>query len=155
MCTFAKNIMNSELNPNEQLQCSIPFSFFHPDSTLPTSCSFMITWDVVAGICTICKPWESLLIGGLGAAFATTTDLILYRLRVDDPVGVVPVHFICGAWGLLAVGKKISLPSLKKNCYCYLHHHSQDRHHHRHHHLWRPCTPSILRRHQYHKSVIM
>jgi Amt family ammonium transporter len=25
-------------------------------------------------------------------------------MRVDDPVGAIPVHAVCGAWGTLAVG---------------------------------------------------
>jgi Amt family ammonium transporter len=29
---------------------------------------------------------------------------LIERLRIDDPVGAVPVHFANGLWGLLAVG---------------------------------------------------
>src|SRR5699024_2247306 len=30
--------------------------------------------------------------------------LMLDRLRLDDPVGAIPVHLVCGIWGTLAVG---------------------------------------------------
>jgi Amt family ammonium transporter len=28
----------------------------------------------------------------------------LNKLRIDDPVGAIPVHFLCGIWGTVAVG---------------------------------------------------
>ncbi len=57
------------------------------------------------GICTLCKPWEALVIGGIGAVIAALGDVLLWKIKVDDPVGVVPVHGMCGIWGLLAVGR--------------------------------------------------
>jgi Amt family ammonium transporter len=39
--------------------------------------------------------------GGLVVVFAT--DLLEY-LRIDDPIGAVPVHFFGGIWGTLALG---------------------------------------------------
>ena len=30
--------------------------------------------------------------------------MFLQRIRLDDPVGAVPMHLVCGIWGTLAVG---------------------------------------------------
>ena len=60
---------------------------------------------MLAGICTLCKPWEALVIGSVGAIISSGVDLLLWRLKVDDPVGVVSVHGACGIWGLLSVGE--------------------------------------------------
>ena len=56
-------------------------------------------------ICTLCRPWEAIVIGCVGALLANLTSILLYKLKVDDPVGVIPVHGTCAIWGLLAVGK--------------------------------------------------
>ena len=55
-------------------------------------------------ICTLCRPWEAIVIGCTGALVATLTDLLIYKLKVDDPVGVIPVHGACAVWGLVSVG---------------------------------------------------
>ncbi len=44
------------------------------------------------------------MIGCTGALVATLTDLLVYKLKVDDPVGVIPVHGACAVWGLMSVG---------------------------------------------------
>jgi len=31
------------------------------------------------------------------------TDALEY-LRIDDPIGAVPVHLVCGTWGTLSLG---------------------------------------------------
>ena len=42
---------------------------------------------------------------GLVAGFAViwATDALEY-LRIDDPIGAVPVHLVCGIWGTLSLG---------------------------------------------------
>jgi len=42
---------------------------------------------------------------GIGAGFAVVWGLdLLEHLRIDDPIGAVPVHMMAGVWGTLALG---------------------------------------------------
>ena len=65
----------------------------------------MLYYNYVSAICTLCEPYESFAIGSIGVVICVITDHVVYKVKIDDPVGVIPVHFICGVWGLLAVGK--------------------------------------------------
>ena len=49
------------------------------------------------------RPWEGILIGAVGALIACPGWSLLDRLRIDDPVGCVPIHLFASVWGLLAV----------------------------------------------------
>jgi Amt family ammonium transporter len=42
--------------------------------------------------------------GFIGGIIVTFSVLMFDRLRVDDPVGAISVHGVCGAWGTIAVG---------------------------------------------------
>ena len=44
--------------------------------------------------------WIGLIAGGLVVVSVMTVD----KLRIDDPVGAISVHLVCGIWGTLAVG---------------------------------------------------
>lgn len=66
----------------------------------------------IPAICTLCQPWESFIIGCVGVVLSYYTDILVYKLKVDDPVGVVPVHLVCGIWGLIAVGNYIVHPNI-------------------------------------------
>ncbi len=46
----------------------------------------------------------AMIIGLIGGVIATNGVLLLDRLRIDDPVGAVPVHLFAGVWGTVAVG---------------------------------------------------
>lgn len=46
---------------------------------------------------------ECLLIGAGAGVLANISAEIMLRLRLDDPVGAVPVHLVCGIWGTLCV----------------------------------------------------
>ncbi len=50
------------------------------------------------------SPMEAILIGLIAGAIIVGGVALIDRIRLDDPVGAVTVHLICGIWGTLAVG---------------------------------------------------
>lgn len=48
--------------------------------------------------------WSSMLIGTIAGVIVVYSVVTFDRLRVDDPVGAISVHLVCGIWGTLAVG---------------------------------------------------
>src|SRR2546421_1743346 len=74
-------------------------------------------WDVsftvngfLAGLVAITCPcyWVSptgaILLGGVAGVIVVAGVELLEWLRIDDPIGAVPVHGICGIWGKLSLG---------------------------------------------------
>lgn len=47
---------------------------------------------------------SSVIIGLISGAIVVFSVLTLDRLKIDDPVGAISVHLVCGVWGTLAVG---------------------------------------------------
>jgi Amt family ammonium transporter len=58
----------------------------------------------VTAPCAWVDPWAAIVIGAMGGIFAVLGVILLDRLRIDDPVGAVPVHGFNGLWGSVAVG---------------------------------------------------
>ena len=55
--------------------------------------------------CDGVSPMGALFIGLAGGVLVVFSVLLLDRvLKIDDPVGAVSVHGVCGAWGTLAAG---------------------------------------------------
>ncbi len=55
--------------------------------------------------CAFVVPASAVLIGGLaGLLVVYSVSLLERRFRIDDPVGAVSVHGVCGAWGGVALG---------------------------------------------------
>lgn len=54
--------------------------------------------------CAYVDPWAAIVIGGIGGYLVVRGVELLDKLQIDDPVGAVPVHGVCGVWGTLAVG---------------------------------------------------
>jgi Amt family ammonium transporter len=46
----------------------------------------------------------SVLIGLVAGVLVVGSVLFFDRIRIDDPVGAISVHLVCGIWGTLAVG---------------------------------------------------
>jgi Amt family ammonium transporter len=59
---------------------------------------------ITAG-CAFVTPAAAVLIGVVaGLLVVLSVSILERRFRVDDPVGAVSVHGVCGTWGTLAVG---------------------------------------------------
>jgi ammonium transporter, Amt family len=52
----------------------------------------------------VVTPMQAIIIGGTAGVLVTGATELMNRMRIDDPVGAVPVHLVCGIWGTLAVG---------------------------------------------------
>jgi Amt family ammonium transporter len=50
------------------------------------------------------SPNDAVAIGAIAGVIIVLAVALVDRLRLDDPVGAVAVHLICGIWGTLAVG---------------------------------------------------
>jgi len=75
------------------------------------------SWDVsftvngfLAGLVAITCPcyWVSptgaIILGGIAGVVVVIAVDVLEYLRIDDPIGAVPVHGVCGIWGTLSLG---------------------------------------------------
>ena len=54
--------------------------------------------------CYWVSPFGSILIGGVAGVVVVLGVELLEWLRIDDPIGAVPVHGFCGIWGTLSLG---------------------------------------------------
>ncbi len=75
------------------------------------------TWDVsytvngfLAGLvaitcpCYWVTPTGAIALGGIAGVIVVMGVELLEYLRIDDPIGAVPVHGICGIWGTISLG---------------------------------------------------
>ena len=78
--------------------------FGKPD---PTMCANGLLAGLVAitAPCAFVTAPSAVLIGGIAGVVVIYSVLFVERnLKVDDPVGAVSVHGVCGAWGIIALG---------------------------------------------------
>jgi Amt family ammonium transporter len=54
--------------------------------------------------CAYVTPLNSIFIGAIGGVIVVYGTILLEKLKIDDPVGAVPVHLMNGIWGTLAIG---------------------------------------------------
>ena len=71
----------------------------------------MLANGTLAGLVAITAPCafvtapSAVLIGGVAGVLVCASVLFVERsLKIDDPVGAISVHGVCGLWGILAVG---------------------------------------------------
>ena len=54
--------------------------------------------------CYWVTPTGAILLGGVAGVLVVLGVELLEWLRIDDPIGAVPVHGLCGIWGTLSLG---------------------------------------------------
>ncbi len=54
--------------------------------------------------CAFVDPWAAVVIGLVAGLIVPPLVVLIDKIRVDDPIGCLPVHGIAGIWGTLAVG---------------------------------------------------
>ena len=59
--------------------------------------------SITAG-CAALNNWFAVLAGAIGGILVVFSVLFFDKRGIDDPVGAISVHGVCGAWGTLAVG---------------------------------------------------
>ncbi|MEO1593418.1 MAG: ammonium transporter [Cyanobacteria bacterium J06632_22] len=70
----------------------------------------MIINGVLAGLvsitagCAFVSPGSAVAIGLVGGIIAVFAANLFDALKIDDPIGALPVHLVGGLWGTLAVG---------------------------------------------------
>ncbi|MFD0990384.1 ammonium transporter [Mariniflexile jejuense] len=50
------------------------------------------------------SPTDAVIIGSIAGALIVFAVALVDKLKLDDPVGAIAVHLVCGIWGTLAVG---------------------------------------------------
>lgn len=54
--------------------------------------------------CAFVSPWAGALIGAIAGIVVVYAVLYFERMGIDDCVGAISVHGVCGVWGVLALG---------------------------------------------------
>lgn len=54
--------------------------------------------------CSVVEPWHAIFIGLIAGLVYVYSSKLLVKLRIDDAVDAIPVHFFNGMWGCIATG---------------------------------------------------
>lgn len=98
------------LNTNLSAAAGGIFAYFHALITDKKNSFVKLIGGVLGGLvaitacCDVVSPISALLIGAAAGFIHNIGYDLLIKFKLDDPVGAIPVHGLCGAWGTLSVG---------------------------------------------------
>ncbi|MEM7672127.1 MAG: ammonium transporter [Verrucomicrobiota bacterium] len=74
-----------------------------PDLTMALNGILAGLVGITAGADSV-DPYEAIIIGVIAGVIVVFSILFFDKIKIDDPVGAISVHGICGIWGTVAVG---------------------------------------------------
>ena len=74
-----------------------------PDLSLTLNGALAGLVGITAGA-DVMTPGSAVLIGAISGLIVVFAVIFFDKIRIDDPVGAISVHLVCGIWGTLAVG---------------------------------------------------
>lgn len=87
--------------------------FKKPDVSMTLNGALAGLVGITAG-CAVATPLGALIIGLVaGVLVVASVEFFDKVLHVDDPVGAISVHGVCGAWGTIAVGLFANTETMK------------------------------------------
>jgi Amt family ammonium transporter len=104
--TVARVAFNTTLAPSIAAITAMAVAwkwFGKPDLTIALNGALAGLVGITAP-CAVVGPGGALAIGAVAGVLVVLGIDWLNRLRIDDPIGAVPVHALCGVWGTIAVG---------------------------------------------------
>ena len=87
--------------------------FKKPDTSFALNGALAGLVAITAG-CDIMSPAMAAVTGAIGGVLVVFSCLFIEKIGIDDPVGAVSVHGVCGAWGTLAIGLLSSEASMSQ-----------------------------------------
>jgi len=76
----------------------------NPPDVSPALNGILAGLVAITAPCPVVEPWAAFLIGLLAGPIYYGTSMGLKMMKIDDPLDASPVHFFCGAWGVISVG---------------------------------------------------
>ncbi len=77
--------------------------FKKPDTSFALNGALAGLVAITAG-CDAMLPHFAVLTGLIAGVIVVFSCVMFDKIRIDDPVGAISVHGVCGAWGTLAIG---------------------------------------------------
>ncbi len=74
-----------------------------PDFSMVLNGSLAGLVSITAGA-NVISPVFSVIVGALAGIMVVFSVILFDKIKIDDPVGAISVHLVCGIWGTLAVG---------------------------------------------------
>jgi ammonium transporter, Amt family len=83
--------------------CMASKSFGKPDPGMMVN-GMLAGLVAITAPCAFVTPLAAALIGSVAGVLVIAACAFFEKRRVDDPVGAISVHGVCGIWGVLSVG---------------------------------------------------